>query len=101
MKTITKTKEIIDPKMVSLVEHEVKKRLTWRIILLSTSPVPFVLLLIYFLYCYVQMRCINVDYLENRHIDIERRLRVLEQKLNVDNRGQTSEPPAGVAKGPL
>lgn len=81
MKEMTKDKEIRDAEIASLVEHEVRKRLTWRMILLAMSPVPFVLLLIYFLYCYVQMRCLNVDYLENRHLDMERRIRVLEQQV--------------------
>ena len=81
MKEMTKVKEIRDAEIASLVEHEVRKRLTWRMILLAMSPVPFVLLLIYFLYCYVQMRCLNVDYLENRHLDMERRIRVLEQQV--------------------
>ena len=84
MKEMTKAKEIRDAEIASLVEHEVRKRLTWRMILLAMSPVPFVLLLIYFLYCYVQMRCLNVDYLENRHLDMERRIRVLERQLKPD-----------------
>ena len=84
MKEMTKDKEIRDAEIASLVEHEVRKRLTWRMILLAMSPVPFVLLLIYFLYCYVQMRCLNVDYLENRHLDMERRIRVLERQLKSD-----------------
>ena len=84
MKEMTKAKEIRDAEIASLVEHEVRKRLTWRMILLAMSPVPFVLLLIYFLYCYVQMRCLNVDYLENRHLDMERRIRVLERQLKSD-----------------
>ena len=85
MKEMTKDKEIRDAEIASLVEHEVRKRLTWRMILLAMSPVPFVLLLIYFLYCYVQMRCLNVDYLENRHLDMERRIRVLEQQVKSDS----------------
>ena len=84
MKEMTKVKEIRDAEIASLVEHEVRKRLTWRMILLAMSPVPFVLLLIYFLYCYVQMRCLNMDYLENRHLDMERRIRVLERQLKSD-----------------
>ena len=84
MKEMTKDKEIRDAEIASLVEHEVRKRLTWRMILLAMSPVPFVLLLIYFLYCYVQMRCLNMDYLENRHLDMERRIRVLERQLKSD-----------------
>lgn len=84
MKEMTKAKEIRDAEIASLVEHEVRKRLTWRMILLAMSPVPFVLLLIYFLYCYVQMRCLNMDYLENRHLDMERRIRVLERQLKPD-----------------
>lgn len=67
------------------VEREVRKRFSWRLILLTLSHLPLVLLLIYFLYCYVQMRFFTVEYLQKRYFDVERRLRLLEQKLNVDN----------------
>lgn len=69
----------------SPIEREVRKRFSWRLILLTLSHLPLVLLLIYFLYCYVQMRFFTVEYLQKRYFDVERRLRLLEQKLNVDN----------------
>lgn len=90
MKEMTKAKEIRDAEIASLVEHEVRKRLTWRMILLTLSHLPLVLLLIYFLYCYVQMRFFTVEYLQKRYFDVERRLRALEQKLNVDNHSKVT-----------
>ena len=90
MKEMTKAKEIRDAEIASLVEHEVRKRLTWRMILLTLSHLPLVLLLIYFLYCYVQMRFFTAEYLQKRYFDVERRLRALEQKLNVDNHSKVT-----------
>ena len=86
MKEMTNAKEVRDAEIASLVENEVRKRLTWRLIILAISPLPLVLLLIYFLYCYIQIQCLPVDYLLKHNADVERRLRVIEQSNNPNNR---------------
>ena len=68
----------------SPVECEVRRRLTWRLILLSVSPLPLVFLLMYFLYCYVNMKYFTVELLQERSYKLERRICVLEQQLKSD-----------------
>lgn len=79
-----------EAEIASLVEHEVRKRLTWRMIIIAISPLPLMLLLICFLYYYIQLQCLPVDDLLVQYVDVERRLRVLEQKLNVDNHSKVT-----------
>ena len=70
----------------SLVECEVRRRLTWRMVLLSVLPLPLVFLLMYFLYCYVNMKYFTVELLQERSYKLERRIRTLEQRLRIDPR---------------
>lgn len=64
-----------------MVESEVKKCLKWRVVLIMLTPVPMLLLLVYFLHCYVHLleskaegQYKYIKTLENRLNSIERRL---------------------------
>ena len=69
----------------SPIEREVRKRFSWRLIMLTLSPLPLVLLLIYVLYCYVQMRFFTLEYLQSRYVDVESRLHALEQRMDEEH----------------
>ena len=42
--------KLISNDVPSLVEREVRARMTWRVVLITISPLPFLLLIIYILY---------------------------------------------------
>ncbi len=65
----------------SAVEREVRRRLTWRVILLAASPLPLLLFLIYVLYCFMQMNRASIDDLRQRNVELLRRLYDLEQRI--------------------
>lgn len=76
----------------SPVEREVRRRLTWRVILLAISPLPFLLLLIHFIYYLAMSNHESISDLYERDVKFARRIKCLEEKvqqiqekLNCDN----------------
>ena len=66
----------------TIYEREVRRRLTWRVILMSVSPFPLLLLLLYFLYCHVKINRESINELRQRNIEILNQLHALEIQLN-------------------
>ena len=66
----------------TIYEREVRHRLTWRVILLSVSPLPLLLLLLYFLYYHVKINRESINELRQRNIEILNQLHSLEIRLN-------------------
>ena len=93
----------------SPVEREISRRLTWRVIMLSVAPLPFLLVLIYFIYFLAMSNHESAIDLYECNVKFARRLKCLEeevrrlrQKLNHDggktthrNDGITVLPPSG------
>lgn len=76
----------------SPVEREVRRRLTWRVIMLSVSPLPLLLMLIYFIYLLAMSNHESICDLYDRNVEFARKLKGLEEKvqqiqerLNYDN----------------
>ena len=66
----------------TIYEREVRRRLTWRVILLSVSPLPLLFLLLYFLYCHVKINHESINELRQRNIEILNQLHAMEIRLN-------------------
>lgn len=65
----------------SPIEREVRRRLTWRVIMLSLSPVPLLLLLIYFIYCLAISNHESIVDIYERNVKFARRLKSLEEEI--------------------
>lgn len=83
----------------SPVEREVRRRLTWRVIMLSLSPVPLLLLLIYFIYLLAISNHESISDLHKRNMNLARRIKCLEeeirqiqQRLNHDDAKYANRP---------
>ena len=66
----------------SPVEQEIRRRVTWRIILLSLFPLPFVLSLILSLYCLIHLNTESIDVLLGQDCKIISKLCVIENELH-------------------
>ena len=87
-----KLKRLFSKAECSPFEREVRRRLTWRVILLAMSPLPLLLLLIHFLYLRVMFNSDSIIDLHDRNVNTARRIKCLEEKvqqiqekLNCDN----------------
>jgi len=58
----------------SPVEQEIRRRLTWRMVLLSVAPVPCLMLLMYFLYCFIRLNTQTIDILLKQNADMAVRI---------------------------
>ena len=65
----------------SRVEREVKSCMTWRIVLIAISPLPFLLLIIYILYRIALFNSESIIELHGRNVETARRLKCLEEKV--------------------
>ncbi len=65
----------------SPIEREVRHRLTWRVIMLSLSPMPLLLLLIYFIYCLAISNHESIVDIYERNVKFARRLKSLEEEI--------------------
>ena len=65
----------------SPVEREVRRRLTWRVIMLAVSPLPFLLVLIYFIYFLAMSNHESIVDLYECDVKFARRLKCLEEKM--------------------
>ena len=86
----------------SPVEREISRRLTWRVIMLSVAPLPFLLVLIYFIYFLAMSNHESAIDLYECNVKFARRLKCLEeevrrlrQKLNHDG-GKTTHRNDGI-----
>ena len=70
------------------VEDEVRRRLTWRMRLLAFSPVPLLLVLLLFLYCFMQSNRASIRSLQRQNRTLGERLRLVERRLAGDNGGE-------------
>ena len=76
----------------SPVEAEVRRRLTWRVMICAAMPVPLLLLLLFYLYCCMQIEKwseiesvrASVRSLQRQNRAIDERLRIIEQRLEMD-----------------
>ena len=74
------------------VEAEVRRRRTWRIMMCAALPVPLLLLLLFYLYCCMQIEKwseiervrASVRSLQRQNRAIDERLRIIEQRLEMD-----------------
>ena len=58
----------------SPVEQEIRRHLTWRVMLLSMAPVPCLMLLMYFLYCFIRLNTQTIDILLKQNADMAVRI---------------------------
>ena len=65
----------------SPVEREVRRRLTWRVIMLSISPLPFLLVLIYFIHFLAMSNHESICDLYESDVNLAKRLKCLEEKV--------------------
>lgn len=72
-------------------EAEVRRRLTWRMMLLSVSPVPFLFVLLLFLYCFIQSNRASIMSLQRQNRVLDERLRVIEQRLEMGRDAKRGE----------
>ena len=77
------------------IEREVRRRLTWRMVLLSLAPVPCVLLLMNFLYCLICLNTQTIEILLKKNSDMAMKIDRLERLIN----GQGSESPVVLRVG--
>lgn len=70
------------------VEDEVRRRLTWRMRLLAFSPVPLLLVLLLFLYCFMQSNRASIRSLQRQNRTLGERLRLVERRLAGDSGGE-------------
>lgn len=83
----------------SPVEAEVRRRLTWRIMMCAALPVPLLLLLLFSLYCCMQIKQgfevervrASVRSLQRQNRVLDERLRVVEQQLEIDRDAKRGE----------
>lgn len=75
-------KKLFSSKECSPVEREVRRRLTWRIILLSLSPLPFLFLLIISLYYFIRLNTGSIAVLFDQNRKITARLLAIENELH-------------------
>ena len=83
----------------SPVEAEVRRRLTWRIMMCAALPVPLLLLLLFFLYCCMQIEQgfevervrASVRSLQRQNRVLDERLRVIEQRLEMGRDAKRGE----------
>lgn len=81
------------------VEAEVRRRLTWRIMMCAALPVPLLLLLLFSLYCCMQIEQgfevervrASVRSLQRQNRVFGERLRVIEQRLEIDREAKRGE----------
>ena len=65
-----KLKRLFSNAECSPFEREVRRRLTWRVILLAISPLPLLLLLIHFLYLRVMFNSESIIDLRDRNVNM-------------------------------
>ena len=83
----------------SPVEAEVRRRLTWRIMMCAALPVPLLLLILFTLYCCMQIKQgfeiervrASVRWLQRQDRAIDERLRIIEQRLEMDGNAKRGE----------
>ena len=83
----------------SPVEAEVRRRLTWRVMICAAMPVPLLLLILFFLYCCMQIEQgseiervrASVRSLQRQNRMLEERLCVVEQRLEMDRDAKRGE----------
>lgn len=88
-----------DKEMLGKVEAEVRRRLTWRIMMCAALPVPLLLLLLFFLYCCMQIEQgfevervrASVRSLQRQNRVLDERLRVIEQRLEMGRDAKRGE----------
>ena len=71
-------KNMLFTRKCSSVEQEIRRRLTWRMALLSVAPVPCLMLLMYFLYCFIRLNTQTIDILLKQNADMAVRIGRLE-----------------------
>ena len=76
-----KLKRLFSKAECSPFEREVRRRLTWRVILLAMSPLPLLLLLIHFLYLRVMFNSDSIIDLHDQNVNTARRIKCLEEKV--------------------
>jgi hypothetical protein len=76
-----KLKRLFSNAECSPFEREVRRRLTWRVILLAISPLPLLLLLIHFLYLRVMFNSESIIDLHDRNVNAATRIKCLEEKM--------------------
>ena len=76
-----KLEKLLSNAECSPFEREVRRRLTWRVILLAISPLPFLLLLIHFLYLRVMFNSESIIDLRDRNVNTAIRIKCLEEKM--------------------
>ena len=77
----------------SQVEREVRARMTWRIVLIAISPLPFLLLIIYILYRIAVFNSESIIELHGRNVEMSRRLKCLEKSMQQILQGRHLERP--------
>ena len=81
------------------VEAEVRRRRTWRIMMCAALPVPLLLLLLFYLYCCMQIEKwseiervrASVRSLQRQNRVLDERLRVIEQRLEMGRDAKRGE----------
>lgn len=81
MRSINSVMKLFSNGNSSPIEREVRRRLTWRIILLSLFPLPFLSLIIIWLCCLIQLNAGSIDTLLNQNCKITSRLCSIENEL--------------------
>ena len=76
-----KLKRLFSNAECSPFEREVRRRLTWRVILLAISPLSLLLLLIHFLYLRVMFNSESIIDLHDRNVNAATRIKCLEEKM--------------------
>lgn len=75
-------KKLFSGKECSPIEREVRRRLTWRIIWLSLSPLPFLFLLIISLYYFIRLNAGSIAVLFDQNCKITAKLLAIENELH-------------------
>lgn len=91
--------KLIPNKSPSLVEREVRARMTWRIVLIAISPLPFLLMIIYILYRIVLFNSESIIDLYGRNVKMARRLKCLEKSMQQILQGRHLERPGQAETG--
>lgn len=92
-------KRLVGRNGCSPVEAEVRRRLTWQIMMCAALPVPLLLLLLFSLYCCMQIEQgfevervrASVRSLQRQNRVFGERLRVIEQRLEIDREAKRGE----------
>ena len=92
-------KRLVGRNGCSPVEAEVRRRLTWQIMMCAALPVPLLLLLLFYLYCCMQIEKwseiervrASVRSLQRQNRVLDERLRVVEQQLEIDRDAKRGE----------